>query len=84
MSARLFAIKSRLACYLPNLFLIYPGAEVEKVNLGPLLYKRLKIQGTTLRSRSVEYQTDIISRQALMNRTWVPYINSRYLFQLQE
>jgi len=38
------------------------GAEVEKVNLGPLLYKRLRIQGTTLRSRSVDYQTDILAR----------------------
>jgi len=38
------------------------GAEVEKVNLGPILYKRLHIEGSTLRSRSVEYQTDLIAR----------------------
>jgi len=32
------------------------GAEVEKVNLVPILRKRLRIEGTTLRSRSLEYQ----------------------------
>ncbi|KZT35055.1 quinone oxidoreductase putative [Sistotremastrum suecicum HHB10207 ss-3] len=32
-----------------------------KVNLGPLLYKRLRIQGSTLRSRSVDYQTGLIA-----------------------
>ncbi|KAJ8591112.1 quinone oxidoreductase putative [Rhizopogon salebrosus TDB-379] len=37
------------------------GSEVPSVNLGPILYKRLRIQGSTLRSRSVEYQTDLIA-----------------------
>jgi NADPH:quinone reductase-like Zn-dependent oxidoreductase len=32
------------------------GHELEKVDLGPLLFKRLRIQGTTLRARSVPYQ----------------------------
>ncbi|OAX40708.1 NAD(P)-binding protein, partial [Rhizopogon vinicolor AM-OR11-026] len=37
------------------------GSEVPSVNLGPILYKRLRIQGSTLRSRSVEYQTELIA-----------------------
>ncbi|KAJ2404712.1 hypothetical protein J3F80_004681 [Coemansia sp. RSA 2526] len=32
------------------------GAVVEKVNLGPVLFKRLRIEGSALRSRSLEYQ----------------------------
>ncbi|KZT69609.1 quinone oxidoreductase putative [Daedalea quercina L-15889] len=38
------------------------GGEVEKFNLGPLLYKRLRIQGTTLRARSPAYQANLIER----------------------
>jgi NADPH:quinone reductase-like Zn-dependent oxidoreductase len=38
------------------------GATVDNVNLGPVLYKRLHIEGSTLRSRSLEYQTDLIAR----------------------
>ncbi|CAE6527736.1 unnamed protein product [Rhizoctonia solani] len=38
------------------------GNEVPKVNLIKLLYKRLRIQGTTLRSRSSEYQAALIKR----------------------
>ncbi|KDQ62036.1 hypothetical protein JAAARDRAFT_54076 [Jaapia argillacea MUCL 33604] len=38
------------------------GNEVNNVNLGPILYKRLKIQGSTLRSRSPQYQADLINR----------------------
>lgn len=38
------------------------GPEVDKVNLGPLLYKRLRIQGSTLRARSVPYQAELIQR----------------------
>ncbi|KAF8073527.1 hypothetical protein FPV67DRAFT_1559933 [Lyophyllum atratum] len=37
------------------------GSEVD-VDLKPLLYKRLRIQGSTLRSRPVEYQADLIAR----------------------
>ncbi|TFY51657.1 hypothetical protein EVG20_g10898 [Dentipellis fragilis] len=40
------------------------GAEVPSFNLSPILYKRLRIQGSTLRSRSPEYQTDLIARFA--------------------
>ncbi|KAJ1923096.1 hypothetical protein IWQ60_006102 [Tieghemiomyces parasiticus] len=32
------------------------GVQLEKANIGPILFKRLTIQGSTLRSRSVEYQ----------------------------
>ncbi|GAA6002471.1 hypothetical protein JCM10207_001138 [Rhodosporidiobolus poonsookiae] len=38
------------------------------LDLGPLLYKRLRIEGTTLRSRSLEYQTNLLqefSKKAL-------------------
>ncbi|KJA17984.1 hypothetical protein HYPSUDRAFT_145662 [Hypholoma sublateritium FD-334 SS-4] len=38
------------------------GPVVESVNLGPILYKRLHIEGSTLRSRSVEYQAALIAR----------------------
>ena len=38
------------------------GAEVSSLNLSPILYKRLRIQGSTLRSRSLEYQADLINR----------------------
>ncbi|EPT00239.1 hypothetical protein FOMPIDRAFT_161321 [Fomitopsis schrenkii] len=38
------------------------GGEVEKFNLGPLLYKRLRIQGSTLRARSQAYQANLVKR----------------------
>jgi NADPH:quinone reductase-like Zn-dependent oxidoreductase len=38
------------------------GAVVENMDLGPLLRKRLSINGTTLRARSVAYQADLIAR----------------------
>ncbi|EJF60976.1 quinone oxidoreductase [Dichomitus squalens LYAD-421 SS1] len=38
------------------------GAEVEKFNLAPILYKRLRIQGSTLRARSESYQADLVAR----------------------
>jgi putative PIG3 family NAD(P)H quinone oxidoreductase len=40
------------------------GDTVEAVNLGPLLHKRLRIQGSTLRSRTLAYQADLITRFA--------------------
>jgi NADPH:quinone reductase-like Zn-dependent oxidoreductase len=40
------------------------GRELEKVDLGPLLFKRLRIQGTTLRACSVPYQADLFERFA--------------------
>ncbi|KAA1476887.1 quinone oxidoreductase [Dentipellis sp. KUC8613] len=40
------------------------GAEVPSFDLSPILYKRLRIQGSTLRSRSPEYQADLIARFA--------------------
>ncbi|KAG6902537.1 hypothetical protein C0995_015355 [Termitomyces sp. Mi166 len=36
------------------------GSQVD-VDLSPILYKRLRIQGSTLRSRSVSYQADLIA-----------------------
>ncbi|KAF9453162.1 quinone oxidoreductase putative [Macrolepiota fuliginosa MF-IS2] len=38
------------------------GPIVEKANLSLLLYKRLHIEGSTLRSRSATYQADLIQR----------------------
>ncbi|CAA7265521.1 unnamed protein product [Cyclocybe aegerita] len=38
------------------------GTVVESVNLAPILYKRLHIEGSTLRSRSLAYQTELIDR----------------------
>ncbi|KAH9480226.1 Quinone oxidoreductase PIG3 [Psilocybe cubensis] len=38
------------------------GTVVESVNLAPILYKRLHIEGSTLRSRSLEYQRDLIAK----------------------
>ncbi|KAJ3559595.1 hypothetical protein NP233_g11226 [Leucocoprinus birnbaumii] len=40
------------------------GSIAEKVNLAPLLYKRLHIEGSTLRSRTAEYQADLIHQFA--------------------
>jgi len=38
------------------------GTIVDSVNLAPLLFKRLHIEGSTLRSRTLQYQADLISR----------------------
>ncbi|KAF6755758.1 hypothetical protein DFP72DRAFT_1118328 [Ephemerocybe angulata] len=38
------------------------GAVVDSVNLAPILFKRLHIEGSTLRSRSTAYQADLIAR----------------------
>ncbi|KAJ3881981.1 hypothetical protein F5051DRAFT_68474 [Lentinula edodes] len=38
------------------------GAKVSEFELTPLLYKRLRIQGSTLRSRTMAYQADLIRR----------------------
>ncbi|KAJ6602229.1 quinone oxidoreductase [Mycena sp. CBHHK59/15] len=38
------------------------GPTVSSVNLLPILYKRLRIQGSTLRSRTPSYQSDLIAR----------------------
>lgn len=42
-----------------------PGAEIT-----PILYKRLRIQGSTLRSRSQEYQTGLVEgfKRDVLNR----------------
>ncbi|KAI6166639.1 quinone oxidoreductase putative [Pisolithus thermaeus] len=37
------------------------GSVVPAVDLGPILRKHLKIQGSTLRSRSLEYQSNLIN-----------------------
>lgn len=40
------------------------GAEVPKFSLAPILYKRLRIEGTTLRSRTLEYQSKLLQEFA--------------------
>lgn len=36
------------------------GAKVQDANIGAILFKRLKIEGSTLRSRSLEYQSQLV------------------------
>lgn len=38
------------------------GANVASANIAPIVYKRLRIQGSTLRSRSPAYQADLIKK----------------------
>ncbi|KAI0824012.1 quinone oxidoreductase [Trametes gibbosa] len=38
------------------------GAEVPNFSLLPILYKRLRIQGSTLRARSEDYQAELVAR----------------------
>ena len=46
-----------------------------EVDLGLILYKRLHIEGTTLRSRSLEYQADLIDRYIFefVTNNFTPY-----------
>lgn len=46
----------------------FTGAKVSEFELTPLLYKRLRIQGSTLRSRTMAYQADLI-------RKWVWFLS---------
>ncbi|KAJ1673468.1 hypothetical protein EV182_005168 [Spiromyces aspiralis] len=48
------------------------GAKTE-VNLAPIVFKRLKIEGSALRSRSIEYQRDLLQ---LLRREIIPGIES--------
>lgn len=43
-------------------FPIRAGTIVQEADLSQILYKRLRIQGSTLRARSIEYQAALISR----------------------
>ena len=45
------------------------GAEVPNFNLAPILYKRLRIQGSTLRARSEDYQADLVERSRTVARS---------------
>ena len=38
------------------------GGKVAEASIAPILFKRLTIRGTTLRSRTVEYQADLLQR----------------------
>ena len=61
------------------LFGLMSGADVQ-LNLGKVLAKRIRIEGTTLRSRSAEYKTDLVKSfirdvlPALDNKTCKPII----------
>jgi NADPH:quinone reductase-like Zn-dependent oxidoreductase len=43
------------------------GSEVASLNLGPILMKRLRIQGSTLRSRSTEYKAEVVRRSVTLS-----------------
>ncbi|KAI0671128.1 quinone oxidoreductase [Trametes maxima] len=45
-----------------TLLALLSGAEVPNFNLAPILFKRLRIQGSTLRARSEDYQADLVAR----------------------
>jgi putative PIG3 family NAD(P)H quinone oxidoreductase len=45
-----------------TLLAVVSGPIVKSVDLGPILFKRLHIEGSTLRSRSLEYQANLIQR----------------------
>ncbi|KAI0373786.1 quinone oxidoreductase [Pilatotrama ljubarskyi] len=45
-----------------TLLAVLSGAEVSQFNLLPILYKRLRIQGSTLRARSEDYQAELVAR----------------------
>jgi NADPH:quinone reductase-like Zn-dependent oxidoreductase len=36
------------------------GMKAKEFDMGPLLYKRIKIEGSTLRSRDLEYQSNLV------------------------
>lgn len=36
------------------------GSKVKDFDMGPLLFKRLKIEGSTLRSRTLDYQSKLV------------------------
>ncbi|KAN0066494.1 hypothetical protein ACQY0O_000588 [Thecaphora frezii] len=36
------------------------GAKAKDINIGSLLYKRLRVEGSTLRSRSLDYQSNLV------------------------
>lgn len=38
------------------------GAVVDKANLAPILHKRLHIEGSTLRRRTLKYQAELIAQ----------------------
>ncbi|TIA90955.1 hypothetical protein E3P99_01316 [Wallemia hederae] len=40
---------------------VMSGMLAKEVNVGPIIFKRLKIQGSTLRSRSEQYQGDLLN-----------------------
>jgi NADPH:quinone reductase-like Zn-dependent oxidoreductase len=41
----------------------FAGFNLKELNMGPILYKRLRIQGSTLRSRPLDFQIDLVSRR---------------------
>ncbi|KAK0189213.1 quinone oxidoreductase [Armillaria mellea] len=45
-----------------TIFALLSGYTIPSLDLRPFLYKRLRIQGSTLRSRSLEYQADLIAQ----------------------
>jgi NADPH:quinone reductase-like Zn-dependent oxidoreductase len=58
------------------------GVKLEGNNLGPLLFKRLTIKGSTLRSRSVEYQQELL--QHFKNEALDKIVNGEMRIEVHE
>lgn len=58
------------------MLIVVSGSIADSVNLGLILYKRLHIEGSTLRSQSLEYQADLIERcmLELLIINFTPYL----------
>lgn len=53
------------------MFWHHAGRDVEHFDIGQILYKRLRIEGSTLRSRSAEYQANLIAGYVSGNPSFV-------------
>lgn len=60
MLALMSGWSSHLPCVIFLALTCFSGAVVSSFDLVPILFKRLRIQGSTLRSRSPEYQAKLI------------------------
>lgn len=84
--------KSIEECMLSRPYPRILGLEVSAVNLGPILFKRLRIQGSTLRSRTHEYHAKpidrsvshiaMLTRQVLENICRVPRFRQEVVAEL--
>ena len=61
------------------MLIVASGSIVDSVNLGLILFKRLHIEGSTLRSQSLKYQADLIEKYmlGLLIINFTPYLVSQ-------